>query len=224
MIAIDIISDTVCPWCYIGKRRLERALAARPNHDFKIDWRPFQLNPDLPSAGMDRSRYLELKFGGKDRASQIYDRVREAGASEAISFDFEAIVRQPNTVDSHRLIRWAGERGVQDALVEDLFQRYFLRGENIGDRDVLLEAAEAAGMDREVVREKLTAGEDTDSVRLEEQTARRIGVTGVPCFIIGGKYTVSGAQDPTVLVNMIDLAQGDDNAGVQAAEGGAAEA
>lgn len=221
---VDVYFDPVCPWCYIGKRRLERALAARPNQSFEIDWRPFQLNPDLPSAGMDRSRYLALKFGGANRASQIYDRVREAGESEAISFDFEAIERQPNSVDSHRLVRWAGEWGVQDALVEELFQRYFLRGENIGDHGVLLEAATAAGMDREAVREKLSGGDDADKVRQEEQTARRVGVTGVPCFILAGKYSVSGAQDPAVLINMIDLAQSDVIAAVQAAEEGAAEA
>ncbi len=151
MIVIDVVSDTVCPWCYIGKRRLERAMTARPNYAFRIDWRPFQLNPDLPADGMDRARYLALKFGGRDRAGQIYDRVRDAGSGEAIPFDFEAIRSQPNTFDSHRLIRWAGELDVQDVLVEDLFQRYFLKGENIGEPAVLLEAADAAGMDRELV-------------------------------------------------------------------------
>ncbi len=223
MIVIDVVSDTVCPWCYIGKRRLERAMTARPNYAFRIDWRPFQLNPDLPADGMDRARYLALKFGGRDRAGQIYDRVRDAGSGEAIPFDFEAIRSQPNTFDSHRLIRWAGELDVQDVLVEDLFQRYFLKGENIGEPAVLLEAADAAGMDRELVAGRLSGGADGDRVRQEEQTARRIGVTGVPCFIVAGKYAVSGAQEPAVLVNMFDLAMGEVRAPAHAAEGAAAD-
>ncbi len=225
MIGIDVVSDTVCPWCYIGKRRLERALAARPNYRFQIGWRPFQLNPDLPADGMDRARYLALKFGGRDRAGQIYDRVREAGVGEAIAFDFEAIEAQPNTFASHRLVRWAGEAGLQDALVEDLFQRYFLYGEDIGDHEVLLASAGRTGLDRARVADRLTSGEDVDVVRQEEQTARRIGVTGVPCFIVAGKYAVSGAQEPAVLVNMFDLAMGEARgpAPVHPAEGAAGD-
>ena len=144
MIAIDIVSDTVCPWCYIGKRRLERAMRQRPECQFQIGWRPFQLNPELAKDGMDRKQYLNLKFGGPERAEQIYQYVQQAGEAESIDFDFQAIVRQPNTFDSHRLIRWAAASDVQDAVVEEVFRRYFMEGADVGDRDVLVDIARAA--------------------------------------------------------------------------------
>ena len=217
MIAIDIVSDTVCPWCFIGKRRLERAMAERPELRYQIGWRPFQLNPDLPRAGMDRSQYVSLKFGGRERAAKIYDNVAKAGQGEGIAFDFQAIRRQPNTFDSHRLIRWAAKAGRQDAVVEALFRRYFLEGVDIGDRAVLAGIAAEAGMDREEVAAWLDQEVDSELVREEEAIARRMGIGGVPCFIVDRRFAVSGAQEPSVLVHVFDLAMKEKAAG-QAAE------
>lgn len=210
MISIDIVSDTVCPWCFIGKRRLEKALAQRPDYEFQIGWRPFQLNPDLPAGGVDRRQYLSMKFGGPERAQRIYQAVEAAGAEEGIPFDFAAIRRQPNTFDSHRLIRWAASAGVQGAVVETLFRRYFLEGGDIGDRELLLDAARTGGMDAELTRELFERDADAELVREEEAMARRMGINGVPCFIIDRKYAVSGAQEPSVLVHVFDLTSQDD--------------
>ena len=205
MISIDIISDTVCPWCFIGKRRLEKAVAQRPQFDYQIGWRPFQLNPDMPSGGMPRPQYLSLKFGGPERASKIYANVEAAGRSEELDFQFDAIQQQPNTFDSHRLIRWAATAGVQDAVVEMLFTRYFREGADIGDRAVLAEVAGACGMSADEVAGNFDNDVDVEQVKAEEMLARRMGINGVPCFIIDRKYAVSGAQDPSVLVNVFDL-------------------
>ncbi len=202
---IDIISDTVCPWCFIGKRRLEKALAQRPDMDFEILWRPFQLNPDMPKDGMDRREYLEAKFGGRERAKQIYAHIENAGREEGIAFEIEKIARTPNTIDSHRLIKWAGTAGVQDAVVEALFKAYFLDGEDIGDPAVLTAIAEQTGMDSDLVASLLQDDSDVEQTRAEDTMARQMGVSGVPCFIIGRKYAVSGAQDPSVLVQAFDL-------------------
>lgn len=204
---IDIVSDTICPWCFIGKRRLERALAQRPDIVFEIGWRPFQLNPDMPAEGMDRRTYVATKFGGDARASQIYQRVRDAGAGDGIDFAFEKIARTPNTLDSHRLIRWAGSAGLQHQVVELLFRRYFLEGRDIGDRAVLTEVAAEAGMDAELVARLLDEGADLDLVREEDKVARDLGIQGVPCFILERKYAVSGAQDPEVFLQVFDRLQ-----------------
>ncbi len=203
---IDIVSDTVCPWCFIGKRRLERALAQRPGLAVEIGWRPFQLNPDMPEQGMDRQEYLALKFGGEERASRIYQTVRDAGAGEGIDFRFDLIRRTPNTLASHRLIRWAGSAGVQHDVVEQLFRRYFVEGADIGDPSVLVAVAEAAGMDAALVERLFAEGADAELVRAEDQVARDLGIQGVPCFIVDRKYAVSGAQDPEILLQVFDLA------------------
>lgn len=205
MIDIDIVSDPVCPWCFIGKRRLERALAER-SEDFKVHWRPFQLNPEMPATGMSRENYLALKFGGPERAQKIYDSVARAGESEQIDFRFDDIKVQPNTFDAHRLIRWSGSAGVQDAVVEELFTRYFFKGRNIGDRTELLDVAKTAGMDGDLVEDLLARDADRQLIENEERQARQAGISGVPCFIVAGRYAVSGAQDPSVLSNVFDLA------------------
>lgn len=202
---IDIISDTVCPWCFIGKRRLEKAMSQRPDMEFEIQWRPFQLNPDMPRDGMDRRQYLEVKFGGPDRAKQIYEHIEDAGRSEGIAFAYDKIVRTPNTLDSHRLIKWAGTAGVQDAAVEVLFRKYFLEGGDIGDKALLVDVAREIGMDADLVSDLLAGDDDLEETKTEDTMARQMGVTGVPCFIIGRKYAVSGAQDPAVLVQAFDL-------------------
>ncbi|MBM3489899.1 MAG: DsbA family oxidoreductase [Alphaproteobacteria bacterium] len=215
---IDIVSDTVCPWCYIGKRRLERALAQRPDMAFQLGWRPFQLNPDMPREGMDREQYLNLKFGDSDRARRIYNSVRQAGVEEGIPFSFDAIRRQPNTVDSHRLIRWAASEGLQDAVVEGLFRAYFTQGGDIGDREVLAQVAAQSGLDGAAIARRLAEDEDVELVQREETVARRLGINGVPCFIVDRKYAVSGAQDPSVLLQVFDLAARGANEEPQAAE------
>jgi predicted DsbA family dithiol-disulfide isomerase len=145
---IDVVSDVMCPWCFVGKRRLERALAEAADVPVEVIWRPFQLDPTLPPDGKDRRAYLEEKFGGPEQAAAIYERIREAGREEGIAFAFDRIARSPNTLDAHRLIRWAGEEGVQDAMVERLFELYFLEGADLTREATLVEAAVAAGMER----------------------------------------------------------------------------
>ena len=202
---IDVYSDTICPWCFIGKRRLERALAERPQPDLAITWRPFQLNPEMPPGGMDRRRYLALKFGGPTGAREVYEQVRQAGRSEDIDFAFEAIERTPNTLNSHRLIRYAGAAGLQGQVVEALFDSYFLEARDLGDLDVLVAAAEAAGLDPAAVRAYLDSGEDAEAVRAEDARARQIGIQGVPTYILNDKYVLSGAHPPEVLFHMFEL-------------------
>jgi predicted DsbA family dithiol-disulfide isomerase len=219
---IDIFSDTICPWCFIGKRRLERALAERPQPDLTIHWRAFQLNPDMPAGGMDRSQYLELKFGGASNADAIYDQVRAAGETEGIDFAFERMKRTPNTIDSHRLIRHAGQKaqqgqgqqgqGRQDAVVQALFDAYFLRAEDIGDPEVLIAAAAEAGLDAEETRAFLAGDAEAEAVRAEDKSARQAGISGVPCFLFNGQHALAGAHPPEVLHQLFDLANQEDAA------------
>ena len=206
MIQIDIFSDTICPWCLIGKRRLEAALKLRPDQQVQIRWRTFQLNPQMPREGMDRETYLNLKFGGAENATMIYDRIRGAGAEEGIDFAFEAIARTPNTLESHRLVRWAAGLGKETELVEVLFQAYFLRGEDIGAKAVLLQAAETAGLDREAAAAFLETDDLLAEVSEEDRQARALGIDGVPCFIFNGRHALAGAQPPKVLAEMLDIA------------------
>ncbi len=206
MIHVDIISDTVCPWCYIGKRRFEQAVALRPDYEFQIGWRPFQLNPDMPAASMTRQEYLKAKFGGVDRADRVYEAVTTAGEEVGLAFDFRGIPQQPNTFDSHRLVRWSESAGVQDAVVETLFQRYFIDEVDVGDQSALVEIAKSCGMDGALVRELFERDADRDLVMAEEGIARRMGINGVPCFVIDHKYAISGAQEPSVLTHVFDLA------------------
>ncbi|MBW8637018.1 DsbA family oxidoreductase [Hoeflea sp. WL0058] len=203
---IDIVSDVMCPWCYIGKRRLEDAIGMLPD-DVEVDtrWRPYQLDPTLPKEGKDRKQYLQDKFGGSAGASRAYEAIREAGRLEEIAFDFDAIPVAPNTLDAHRIIRWSASEapGVQDKLVEILFKAYFEKGLNIGDNEVLLNAAEEAGMDRSITESLLSGVADCEAVEKEIDTARQLGVTGVPCFIIDNKYAVMGAQPAETLARAI---------------------
>ena len=209
---IDVYSDTICPWCFIGKRRLERALAERPQPDLALTWRPFQLNPEMPPAGMDRPRYLELKFGGAAGAREVYDQVRQAGRSEDIDFAFESIERTPNTLNSHRLIRYAGPAGRQDEVVQALFDSYFLAARDLGDREVLVAAAEAAGLDPAEARAYLESDEDAQAVLAEDARARQIGIQGVPTYILNDQYVLSGAHPPEVLFHMFELGRQEDAA------------
>ena len=194
MIQLDIISDPVCPWCYIGKARLERAMEAAGDNPFDIHWRAFQLNPDMPPEGMDRRAYLEGKFG-KHRAVSFYAQIAEAAKATGLDVDFGKISRTPNTIDAHRLIRWARVDQAQNAVVNDLFRRYFAQGADISDHNVLVDVAEKAGMDADATARLLAGDADIEEVRAEDAGFRKMGVNGVPCFVIGGKYVVNGAQE-----------------------------
>lgn len=197
---IDVYSDVICPWCYVGKRRLERALQVWDGAPVNIRWRPFQLNPTMPRDGMDRRQYLEAKFGGPEAARAIYDQVAGAGVAEGIQFAFERIVRTPNTFAAHRLIWWAGHHGKQDEMVEILFRRYFLDGGDIGDFESLSQAAADVGLDRAIVETCLTGEEGVEEVRREEALGHQLGIRGVPYFVINGTSALSGAQPPEQLV------------------------
>ena len=210
-LVVDIVSDVVCPWCFIGKRKLEAALAElrgrEPDLDATVRWHPFQLNPDLPAEGVSRAAYLEAKFGGKARTAKIYERVREVGTDVGIAFDFDRIERQPNTLDAHRLIGWAQQRGDANDLVERLFHAYFLNGRYVGDREVLVDIAQAAGHSGEAVRAMLASGEGGEAVRAADREAREAGIGGVPFFIFGGRTALGGAHDPPMLLQAIDEAR-----------------
>jgi predicted DsbA family dithiol-disulfide isomerase len=203
---IDVISDTICPWCYIGKKRLDAALAQRPELDIDVVFRPYQLNPDTPREGLDRKDHVSKKFGNKEQAKQVFDNIAKTGKQDGIDFDFTRQSRLPNTLDSHRLNHWAHTAGVQDAVVEKLFERYFLEGDDIGDPAILLEVAKEAGMETEVVERLLQGDADEARILEEESVGRNMGVTGVPCFIIDKKYALVGAQDTDMLLRAIDQA------------------
>ncbi len=209
---IDIYSDVICPWCYIGKRRLERALSERPQDDLTLQWRAFQLNPDMPAQGMDRQLYLQLKFGSAASAERIYREIKAVGEEEDLAFTFDAIRRTPNTIECHRLVRFAGMHGRQDAVVEALFRAYFLDGQDIGATVVLMDVAEGAGLDPAETQAFLDSDLEAEAVRAEDQEARRAGLQGVPTFIINGKYALSGAHLPEVLHQMFDIGRRDDEA------------
>jgi predicted DsbA family dithiol-disulfide isomerase len=208
-VSIDVYSDVVCPWCYIGKRKLEQALVRLSEQNVSVtpSWRAFQLNPDMQAEGMARKEYVETKFGGPERAVQIYARVTAVGNEVGLPFQFEKIQRQPNTIHAHRLIRYAGDHGNQDAVVEALFRAFFIEIRDIGDVDTLSEIAASAGMNRESVRAHLASEQGAETVRQEDAVARQLGITGVPFFVFGGKYAVSGAQDPDVLVQACQQAK-----------------
>ncbi len=201
---IDVISDTVCPWCYIGKRRLERALRLRPQIEFDVRWRPFQLDPATPVEGIDRKTYIERKFGSSEKIKPIHAALLKAGEDEGIAFAFEKITRTPNTLNSHRVIRWSHSLGLQDQLVELLFRRYFIEGADIGQIKVLAAIADEVGLDGELVEELLNSDADRESVEREDTMARKIGINGVPTYLIGGKVLVNGAQDAEHLLRVID--------------------
>ena len=203
MVRLDIISDPICPWCYIGKANLDKAIAETGVNPFDIEWRIFQLNPEMPAEGMDRKTYLEAKFGGPERARDIYGRIEGAASDAGIEVQFDKIMRTPNTMDAHRLIRWARTTGQQTALVQHLFTRYFEQGQDISDPAVLTEAAVSIGMEPEIVERLLSGDADRDLLAEEDKAAREMGVIGVPTFIVGGKYVLQGAQPPETWANVI---------------------
>lgn len=204
-LSVDVVSDVVCPWCFIGQKRLDKAVAAVDGVDVHINWRPFQLDPSVPRGGKDRRQYMLDKFGSEQRIRDIHARIEPLGAAEGIAFDFDAIRIAPNTLDAHRAIRWAGAAGetVQNLLVRRLFRLYFEEGADVGDHAVLIAAAREAGMDAAVVETLLPTDADVAAVQTEMATASRMGITGVPCFLIEGKYAVMGAQETDVLADAL---------------------
>ena len=200
MVKLDILSDPICPWCYIGKTNLDRALARSEelagDHPFEIEWHPFQLNPEMPAKGADRRSYLEAKFGGKAQAVQIYARVTEVAAAAGLVFNFEAMERTPNTLNAHRLIYWAGIEGRQSLVVSALFRAYFCEGRDIGDAEVLADLADSAGMDGAVVARLLASDADMADIRARDAHSREMGINSVPTFIVDHRHAVPGAQSP----------------------------
>ncbi|TVR43125.1 MAG: DsbA family oxidoreductase [Rhodobacteraceae bacterium] len=204
MIPLDIWSDPICPWCLIGKTRLDRALESRPDHPFDIRWRPFQLNPDMPAEGMDRDEYMALKFGDADGVVNAYRPVVEAAEQSGVTLDLPAITRTPNTLNAHRLIHWAGLEGRQTAMVSALFRAYFQQGRDIGDPHTLTDLAEGCGMDRDMTERLLDSDADAQLIRDADRDARARGIQGVPCFILNGEYAITGAQPVTLWQEVID--------------------
>ena len=203
-ITIDVVSDVVCPWCYLGTRRLEKAIGnVKDELAVSVTFRPYQLNPDMPPEGVDHKKHLAEKLGGAAAVDSAHERLAELGREDGIDFDFPAVKISPNTLDAHRLLRWAMIEGpeIQQRVALALFKAYFEEGRNVGDRMVLLDIAVSCGMDRAVVTTLFSAGADVDSVKEEIGMARDMGVTGVPCFIIDNKYAVMGAQSVDVLTN-----------------------
>lgn len=207
---VDIVSDTICPWCFIGKRRFEAALAQSGRNDIMVAWRPFQLNPDMPAEGMSRDAYLTAKFGNTERMQKIYGAIAETGKGEGIDFRFDRIVRTPNTLASHRLVKYAAKLGHQDQIVEALFTGYFMAGRDVGDIEVLADIAGEVGLNREEAINYLRSVEDRDEVAAADVYARRLGINGVPCFIVNRKYAVSGAQPPEAFLQVFQLADQDE--------------
>jgi predicted DsbA family dithiol-disulfide isomerase len=204
---IDIIADTICPWCYIGKRRLEQALALRPDTEAVARWRPFLLNPEMPADGIDRTAHLVKKFGSESRMRRVFGAIAEAGQSVEIDFSFESIRRTPSSVNSHRLVRFAEGAGKADACMEALFLAYFINGHDIGETEVLVTIGANLGLDMDAFTAQLESDTDVDYVYEENARAHRLGINGVPSFVFDGHFVTSGAQEAPVLARMIDAAQ-----------------
>ena len=205
-LAIDVISDVVCPWCYIGKRLLEQAIASRPDIAVEVRFRPYFLNPWVPREGMSREDYLITKFGSVERYNSNNNRVVEAAAAAGLAYNRDLIKRQPNTLDCHRLILWAGETGQAAAVKQRLMENYFSEGRDLTQSEVLVAAAADCGLDGAHVRALLASQQDVDEVEREAQSAKEAGIEGVPCFIIGGMIALSGAQQPEYLAATIERA------------------
>ena len=198
ILTIDVVSDVVCPWCYLGEKRLEAALVKAPQK-VALRWRPYQLDPTIPAGGYDRGEYMAKKFGAGGRLQAVHDNLVRLGAEVGLPFAFDKIKRAPNTLDAHRLIRWANSAGMQGKVVDRLFKAYFVEGRDIGDRVVLTEIAAECGLDADLVERLLAEGADSEVVRQEVEQAQAMGVSGVPFFIFAGRLGVPGAQEPSAL-------------------------
>jgi predicted DsbA family dithiol-disulfide isomerase len=201
---IDVISDVVCPWCFIGKRRLEKALALKPDIPVEVRYHPYFLNPWVPREGMARDEYLTTKFGSPDKYKGIAGRVADAAASEGLTYAVDKMTRQPNTLDCHRLILWAGSSGKSPEMKQRLMEAYFTEGADLSDREQLVKAAADIGMDADKTREMLASDADVERIETAANAAKDAGIEGVPTFILGGVAAVSGAQEPELLANAIE--------------------
>jgi predicted DsbA family dithiol-disulfide isomerase len=218
-LAVDVVSDIVCPWCYIGKHRLEKAIALVPDIAVSVTWRPYFLNDWIPREGIDRKTYLETKFGSVERYQGIAGRVAAAAQQEGLTYSAERISRQPNTLDCHRLIKWADEKGNAARMKQRLMDLYFAEGADLTDRQVLVRAAADIGMDADAVAALLASDRDVEAVEQEANSAKDAGINGVPFFIFGGQFAVSGAQSPDYLADAMRRALGGNGrAGQSAAE------
>ncbi len=204
---IDIIFDTICPWCFIGKRRLEAMLARRPELNAEIYWHAFLLNPDIPPEGIEYDDYIRKKFGSELRAERLYASIDVAGRTVGLDFDFSQLKRTPNTVDSHRLIRFAARENRASEMVETLYQNYFMAGRDIGNRSVLIDLGASMGFKTESLREYLYSDEDIADILEQNPRSHRLGVSGVPAFIFEQEFSISGAQDSNVLERMLNIAE-----------------
>ena len=205
---IDVVSDVVCPWCYIGKRRLELATALVPDITVDIHWRPYFLNPWIPREGIDRQTYLETKFGSAERYKAIAERVVAAAAMEGLVYAPEKLIRQPNTLDCHRLILWSRSTTDPGVMNQKLMELYFAEGADLSDPKTLIQAATDCGMDGDLVRRLLASDADVDRIEGDANSAKEAGIEGVPCFIFGGSLIVTGAQSPEYLANAIERTAG----------------
>jgi predicted DsbA family dithiol-disulfide isomerase len=205
-LAIEVVYDLVCPWCFLGVRRLLRTLRQRPDLLCDLTWRPFLLNPDMPRAGMARTDYIIRKFGGEERARRLYASITEIGRAEGILFRFDAISRTPSSVNAHRLVRLAARYGRADAAVEMLFAAHFTEGRDVGNGVVLGEIAEAIGLDARAAEWFLAGDDESELVHSDNLRAHRLGINGVPCFILNGEHAIAGAQEPEVLERLLDIA------------------
>src|SRR6266851_3872358 len=206
---IDVVSDVVCPWCFIGKRRLEKAIALRPEIPVEVRFRPYFLNPWIPREGISREEYLTAKFGSPERYRSIAQRVAQAAAAEGLTYALDGIKRQPNTLDCHRLILWAGGIGNAAPMKQRLMDLYFTEGADLTDRDVLVKSAADCGLDADLARRRLAGDDDIERVSREAESAKETGIEGVPCFIFGGLVAVQGAQAPEHLAQAIERAAGE---------------
>ncbi|HUB12677.1 MAG TPA: DsbA family oxidoreductase [Acetobacteraceae bacterium] len=205
-LGVEIVYDLVCPWCFLGTRRLMRTVRRRPDLLFELTWRPFLLNPDMPRLGMSRPDYVVRKFGGEDRARRLYTSIAEIGRAEGVPFRFEKIRRTPSSVDAHRLVRYAARFGRADEMVEALFSAHFTDGRDIGDHAVLLTIAQACGLEPVPTKRFLSSDAEADAVHADNLRAHRLGINGVPCFVIAGRHAIAGAQEPEVIERLLDVA------------------
>jgi predicted DsbA family dithiol-disulfide isomerase len=203
---IEVVFDLVCPWCYLGTHRLRRMLRSRPDILADISWRPFLLNPDIAPGGVSRQDYLLRKFGGEDRARRLHATIAEIGRAEGLRFAFDRIKRIPPSLDAHRLVRLADRQGLADAAVQRLFEAYFAEGQDIGDQGVLVGLGASLGMEAVALRRTLAGLQETEAVHADNLRAHRLGINGVPCFVVQGRHAIAGAQEPEVLERLLDVA------------------
>ena len=205
-LTVEVVHDLVCPWCYLGTRRLIRTIRRRPDLLVDLVWRPFLLNPDMPRLGMSRSDYVVRKFGGEDRARRLYTSITEIGRAEGVQFRFDRVRRTPSSVDAHRVVRWSARFGRADEMVEALFAAHFADGRDVGDVSVLCAVAASCGLDPAAARAMLSSDAELDGVHADNLRAHRLGINGVPCFVVAGRHAIAGAQDPEVIERLLDVA------------------